>query len=98
MALWFRLGRKIYRPRRFQDYRRMILFMIRALHHRREIKDLLDFFQSSPPFCDIFKSHPCILEQATRRFFYLNSSFDERVSLIKHHFRFFVTRVMRPEG
>ncbi len=82
-----RLSLKIYNPRRVKDYRRMLVFMVRALANNRQMKDLLGFFQRSPLHRKIAAALPAVYEQATRQFFYKNSTFEERSALIQSHFR-----------
>jgi len=89
MNNYVQLGAKIYRHKRFSDYRRMVPFIIRALANHRKMQELIQFFQLNPLRRDIVSVYPYVFEQATRCIFYRNSTFTERMILIQEHFLFF---------
>lgn len=87
------LSKRIYNPERMKDYRRMAVFVIRALAKDKKMNDLVSFFRSHPLRSQIAAAHPCIFEQATRFFFYRDATFDERLTLIKEHFHILASRL-----
>jgi uncharacterized protein len=89
---FIRLGLEIYRPKTFQDYRRLALFTLRAFIHGGQMRRLREFFQSSADLRRIADRHPCVYEQATRNFFHRHSSFARRIELIQSHFSYLRSR------
>lgn len=88
MKRLLKLSTRIYDPRRLKDYRRMMVFLIRSSSRYKQVSELIRFFESDPLRREIATSLPVVIEQATRQFFYFRSTFDERSTLIKEHFRF----------
>ena len=87
------LGRKIYDMSNPREQRRYVVFCARALLHAGSMKKLYNWFRSDPVRCRLIEESPFPLEQATRAFFYKDSTFDDRAGLIKEHFSFLQERV-----
>lgn len=89
MKNYVQLGAKIYKHKRFSDYRRMVPFIIRALANHAKMQELIQFFQLNTLRRKIVSVYPYVFEQITRCIFYRNSTFNERMVLIQEHFLFF---------
>lgn len=85
---YIQLSKKIYNVRRIKDYRRMAVFVIRALAMGEQMRGHAKFFLANPQRRNIATVNPCVIEQATRSFFYNRSKFQERITLINEHFLF----------
>lgn len=79
------LGKRIYNMKNPREKHRMVVFVARALLHRRAMRQLMDWFQRDPARRQILEESPFPLEQVTRAFFYKGSTFAERAKLIKAH-------------
>lgn len=80
------IGRRIYNLKNPREKRRYFVFLLRSMAHRKELRDLVEFFNSDPARKSIFAANPFPVEQATRSFFFHQSTFRERVDLIKNHY------------
>jgi uncharacterized protein VirK/YbjX len=87
------LSARIYRKPKLKDYRRVAVFLIRSLSRKREMNELIDFFEDTPLRRRLALDHPSFFEQATRQFFYYKSTFAERSLLIREHFQFLESRL-----
>lgn len=82
------IGEKIYNLSKPKEFKRMIVFLFRAMINYQKIKDLLEFFKETPLRIRLLSHIPFFIEQSTRTFFYRNSKFQERCNIIKNHFLF----------
>ena len=82
------IGEKIYNVSKPKEFKRMIVFLFRAMINYQKIKDLLEFFKETPLRIRLLSHIPFFIEQSTRTFFYRNSKFQERCNIIKNHFLF----------
>ncbi|MDF2566082.1 MAG: hypothetical protein K0Q53_2486 [Massilibacillus sp.] len=82
------LGKRIYCHRDTSDFglQRLLVFIVRAKIHKKQVNELLDFFSENPTLVDIEENNPIIFEQLTRHVFYHQSTLDERLAFIKQHF------------
>lgn len=85
---YFHLSRKLYHIKRLIDYRRVAVFIVRAMAHNGQMKQLQSFFQKDHIRQEIIEAYPGIYEQATRRWLYYQSTVKERIALITDHFEF----------
>lgn len=90
---YIELSTKIYDTGSLKQYWRMLVFVVRSMRNNGQMKELLDFFEKDSLRSDIAIAHPCIFEQLTRYWFYYNSTFIERLSLIKDNFCFLDKRL-----
>lgn len=90
------LGKRIYDMKNPREKRRMVVFVARAMLHRRDMRALMDWFQRDPVRRILIEESPFPMEQATRSFFYRDSTFRERVRLIKDHVSF-LQKTLKPE-
>lgn len=82
------IGKRIYDLKNPREKRRYFVFLLRSLVHRKELRELVEFFQQDAARKQILEVNPFPIEQATRAFFYNKSTFEERVNLIKNHYLF----------
>ena len=68
-------------------------FRSRCMLHSEQIGGLLDFFAATPLRRDMLRHTTSFVEQATRQFFYKNSTYDERISLVKAHVEFLESKL-----
>ncbi len=87
------IGKQIYDTSNPREFRRLIVFLLRAGWHTAELDDLMAFFSATPQRRAIIEACPIPLEQATRSFFYSGSTIVERVKLIKSHFSILESRL-----
>lgn len=85
---YIEISRRVYDTSRLKDHRRIIVFLVRALFHDRQMKELLQFFQETPVKRDLSAREPFLFEQVTRKFFYKDSTFKDRFGILKNHFDF----------
>ena len=82
------ISKQIYDTSRFKEYKRMVVFLFRVWTHDKKMEDLYDFFQATPLKRELSSRLPFFYEQATRQFFYKESSFDDRFKIIENHFNY----------
>lgn len=80
------LGKRIYDTNNPREVHRLLVFIGRSLLHTSSLRELMDFFTHDALRQRIFAKNPFPLEQVTRAFFYANSTFQERMMLIKTHY------------
>ena len=88
------IGKRIYDLNNPREKRRYFVFLLRSLVHRKELRELVEFFQQDAARKQILEVNPFPIEQATRAFFYNKSTFEERVNLIKAHY-FTLQKIVR---
>lgn len=81
----------------FQDFRRKAVFIVRGIVHQKKMQEMIAFFRDSALRSSIAAAHPSIIEQVTRCVLYRNSTFSERLEIIKQHFQF-AERYFTEEG
>ncbi len=82
------LGKRIYDTSNPRELRRLVVFVGRSLLHTSSMQQLIGFFTSDSLRQEIIEQNPFPIEQATRAFFYNNSTLDERIELVKNHYLF----------
>lgn len=92
MKQYFEIGRKIYNRQNLSEYQHILVFVARALLHNNNMNELIAFLRETPLRNSIMEAYPAIYAQATRPFFFRESTFQERATLIKEHFSFFENR------
>ena len=80
------IGKRIYNLKNPREKRRYYVFLLRAMLHRRALKELVDFFNAAPARSKLLELNAFPIEQATRAFFYNKSTFSERVQLVRQHY------------
>lgn len=87
------IGKRIYDTKNPREAHRFAVFFIRGTLHLRKLQKLYDYFMQDAPRRKILAKNPFPIEQATRAFFYNNSTFDERLRLITEHYDFCLLRL-----
>lgn len=95
MVNYLKLSTEIYDTKSIKQYRRMIVFALRAWLHNKKMQGLIKYFQTNAALAAIYNNYPWFIEQATRQFFYYNSKFTERIKLIQQHFCFLQKKITR---
>lgn len=90
---YIELGKKLYNMNNPREVRRMAVFVARAIIHNSGLQKLDAFFRNVPALSNFIDEYPFPLEQATRSFFYKDSTFQSRSKLIEEHFSFLAERV-----
>lgn len=85
---WSKIGKQIYDIRKGREFRRYLIFRSRSFLNPGRMKDLWDYFHSTPLLKAISEAYPFVYEQPQRAFFYDGSTFSERAELVKAHFAF----------
>jgi len=88
MKRYLDLSNTVYDKLPGPNYWRKTVFFVRALSHQKQMKKLMEFFKKNSIRREIAAAHPCVFEQATRQWFYHNSTLVERVAIIKEHHMF----------
>lgn len=78
-------GKKLYQLNRWKEKKRYLFFRFRLWWHKEDVTKHLQFFQTNDMRQQILWHTPSFLEQISRRFFYKNSTWQERIGLIQHH-------------
>ena len=78
-------GHACYNCSHLKERKRYWIFLLRTYFHQREMEGLQLFFHETPIRARIRAGMPCLMEQATRAFFYKGASFADRIALIKQH-------------
>lgn len=82
------VGHSLYKTEILKEWKRYIVFITRCRLHGRYMDDILDFFDADELRRSMLKGTPSFVEQVTRSFFYKNSTWAERVELVKNHIMF----------
>lgn len=89
-------GHRLYVTSRLKEMKRYLVFRARCRMHKDVVEDLLNFFAATQQRKDLLKGTPAFIEQVTRSFFYKDSTYEERVALIKNHI-LFMEKHFQPE-
>jgi len=90
------VARRAYRWENPRERHRAVVFMVRGLLHRKQLRELYDFFQKTEARKELYVRNPFPLEQATRSFFYAGSTVSTRMKLIREHYAYLEDR-LNPE-
>lgn len=82
------VAHRAYRWENPRERHRALVFMVRGLLHRRQLRELYEFFHETEERRALYERNPFPLEQATRAFFYTGSTVRARIDLIKAHYDF----------
>jgi uncharacterized protein len=74
-------------------YWRKLVFVSQALANHKLIAELLNFFKTTKLRREIVLTHPCILQQSAREWFYYKSTIRERINILQEHFLFLENRL-----
>ena len=87
------VAHRAYRFENPRERHRALVFMMRGLLHRKQLRDLYEFFQETEVRRAVYERNPFPLEQATRAFFYAGSTVRTRIALIKEHYAYLEARL-----
>lgn len=90
------VGHSLYKTEILKEWKRYIVFLTRCRLHGRYMDDILGFFDADELRRSMLKGTPSFVEQVTRSFFYKNSTWAERVELVKNHI-IFLEEQFKPE-
>ncbi len=79
------VGKSLYKTHILKEFKRYVVFMTRCHLHKSYMRDILGFFAENDLRKAMLKGTPSFAEQVTRSFFYKNSTWAERVELVKNH-------------
>lgn len=82
------IGRDLYNVKKIKERKRYLVFKARCFLHKTQVNDLLGFFEASELRQAMLKHTTSFVEQTTRQFFYKDSTWDERIELVKNHILF----------
>lgn len=82
------IGHDLYNVKKIKERKRYLVFKARCFLHKTQVNDLLGFFEASELRQAMLKHTTSFVEQTTRQFFYKDSTWDERVELVKNHILF----------
>lgn len=85
------IGQDLYKTHILKEWKRYIVFLTRCHFHKNQIKDLLNFLEATPLRQEMLRHTTSFVEQTTRQFFYKNSTWDERIGLVKNHLTYLET-------
>ena len=88
IAELYDVAHRAYRFHISRERHRALVFMVRGLLHRRQLRELYEFFQETEVRRALYQRNPFPLEQATRAFFYAGSTVRTRVKLIQEHYAY----------
>ena len=87
------IAHRAYRFENPRERHRALVFMVRGLLHRKQLRELYEFFQETEARRAVYERNPFPLEQATRAFFYAGSTVRTRIALIKGHYAYLEARL-----
>lgn len=79
------IGKSLYQTHILKEMKRYVVFRSRCALHSNAVNDLLAFFDANEKRRAWLKGNPAFVEQTTRSFFYKDSTWDERMALVKTH-------------
>ena len=82
------VAHRAYRFDNPRERHRALVFMVRGLLHRKQLRELYEFFQETEGRRAVYERNPFPMEQATRAFFYAGSTVRARIALIKEHYAY----------
>ena len=82
------VAHRAYRFHILRERHRALVFMVRGLLHRQQLRGLYEFFQETEVRRALYARNPFPLEQATRAFFYAGSTVHTRAKLIQEHYAY----------
>ncbi len=87
IGYFWRLSRKIYKPRNFQENKRAAVFFCRAAANRALFEELYVYFERYEPMKGFFEiQDPDFQEVLIRVFLFKNSTMRQRFDALLHHF------------
>lgn len=87
ISYFWRLSRRIYRPRNFQENKRAVVFFFRAAANRSLFEQLYTFLDAYEPMQGFLEQQdPDFQEVMTRVFLFKNSTMSQRLNALLHHF------------
>lgn len=78
-------GKACYNLVHLKERKRYWVYLLRCRAHSRQMDGLQKFFHATPLRREVLAGMPCLLEQATRAFFYKGATWEERCKLITNH-------------
>lgn len=84
-ALLEYIGKSLYQTQYLKELKRYVVFRFRCATHSNYVNNLDRFFKETPLREAMLKGTPSFFEQTTRSFFYKDSTWQERVSLVENH-------------
>lgn len=78
-------GKKLYQINYWKERKRYLFYRFRCWRRQKDINGLLSFFNANPLRTQLPWGNPSFVEQATRKFFYCGSTWEERIQLIEKH-------------
>ena len=85
------IGQDLYKTHILKEWKRYIVFLTRCHFHQSQVGDLLAFFEATPLRQEMLRHTTSFVEQTTRQFFYKDSTWDERMALVKNHIGYLET-------
>ncbi|MCD8361139.1 MAG: VirK/YbjX family protein [Acidaminococcaceae bacterium] len=82
------IGKDLYKTHILKEWKRYVVFMTRCHLHKGQIGDLMSFFAATPLRKAMLEHTTSFVEQTTRAFFYKDSTWDERIAIVKHHIEY----------
>ena len=82
------VGYDLYNVKKLKGRKRYLVFRMRCHLHKGQIGDLLSFFAATPLRKAMLEHTTSFVEQTTRAFFYKDSTWDERIAIVKHHIEY----------
>jgi uncharacterized protein VirK/YbjX len=79
------VGHACYNCVHLKERKRYWVFLLRCASHSGTMDRLQAFFHDDPVREQVLAGMPCLLEQATRAFFYKGADWEERTALIRQH-------------
>ncbi|WP_251440719.1 VirK/YbjX family protein [Veillonella intestinalis] len=80
------LGRSIYGYKSWREKRRITLFVGRSYKNKKQLTELIEYFDTYAPLPNLLSRHEGIYEVINRVFLFKNSTAQQRLEAIKEHF------------
>lgn len=89
-------GLACYNCVHLKERKRYWVYLLRCATHSGIMNGLQHFFHADPVRQQVLSGMPCLLEQATRGFFYKGATWEERAGLIQYHI-YALEKITTPE-
>ena len=86
IGYFWKLSRTVYKTRNFAEKKRAFVFFVRSAANSEKMEELYEFFHNYKPLPDFLDFDPDFQEVMTRVFLFKNSTMEQRLDALIHHF------------
>lgn len=79
------IGHALYQTQYVKEMKRYLVFQGRVYLHKTQMEEFFAFLESNAIRKNLLAGNPSFVEQVTRSFFYKDSTWEERIALVRKH-------------